>query len=238
MVFHHVMDFIYPRRCLICDCFVESETPRHVCDDCLLSFDLILDSSCLTCGRKLEGELERRKKCSDCEKIKHSYQEAMTLFRLGELEQRFVYALKYQNGFYLKYDFIALLEKASQFIQFLNESILIPVPLHPKKMRDRGYNQSELICRWLAEVVNTIDVMPCLERVRNTKSQTLLDKRERRKNVKNAFALREDFVLDKSRRWIVVDDVYTTGATIDACCRVLKNENSINNLYVLTLGHG
>ena len=76
-----------------------------------------------------------------------------------------------------------------------------------------------------------------LKRDKNTKSQTHLNKEARAMNVKNAFALKEDFVLDTSKRWIVVDDVFTTGATVEACCNILKQKYQ-NKIYVLTLGHG
>ncbi len=103
---------------------------------------------------------------------------------------------------------------------------LVPVPLHPRRQRERGYNQAEECCRALGRRVN-LPVWPVLRRARYTGTQTLLSREERARNLAGAFALAEGW---SARRWrrglagadvLLVDDVFTSGATVDACARVL-----------------
>lgn len=103
-----------------------------------------------------------------------------------------------------------------------NSYILLPVPLHRTKKRERGYNQSEYICKGIANVSGLVVAPSLLKRTRYTQSQTALDIEERRENVADAFALNPRCsvpVADQS--FVLVDDVITTGATIDACARLL-----------------
>ena len=110
--------------------------------------------------------------------------------------------------------------------------------LSTEKLHKRSFNQSVWIAEALAKEADVSTVAyDCMTRIRNTSSQTKLDRNQRRKNVKNAFALKEGTCLDGFDRVVIVDDVYTTGATLDACAYVLL-ESGVSRVEVATLGHG
>ena len=120
---------------------------------------------------------------------------------------------------------------------YLESGYLVPVPLHKRKLRERGFNQSRLLAGAFSDLVGGLPVVDALERVKDTESQTRLKRPERKKNVKNAFAISSDIHLNMSKICIVVDDVFTTGATLNACCTKLRKAG-VTRLRVLTLAHG
>jgi ComF family protein len=120
---------------------------------------------------------------------------------------------------------------------YLENSILVPVPLHKTRERKRGYNQSLLIAQAWAKGVPGARVEEVLIRHYSTQSQTELSRAERLKNVKNAFAIRPKVALNPALLYTVIDDVYTTGATLNACAKVLYRAGA-ERIQVVTLAHG
>jgi ComF family protein len=117
-------------------------------------------------------------------------------------------------------------------------AVLVPVPLHPRKFRERGYNQSQLIAEHLARAAGgKADVRSLLRRTVDTDSQTHHDRKERQANLKNAFALASPAGLSASQHYVLVDDVFTTGSTLNSCARALRGVGVLN-LDVVTFGHG
>ena len=121
--------------------------------------------------------------------------------------------------------------------EFLAGAVLVPVPLHPLRKWKRTFNQCELIAGELAQRVPNCRMQVLLQRKRWTGSQTRLSRQQRRRNMRDAFALKRGARVDPSLRYVVVDDVFTTGATLNACCATLRN-CGVANLDILALGHG
>ena len=118
------------------------------------------------------------------------------------------------------------------------EAILVPIPLHPTKLRERGFNQSHAFAQVLQETLNAnIQIENALIRIRFTRSQTTLSRELRKKNIRKAFALSPNIKLDFKKKYILVDDVFTTGSTANACAKVLKKAG-IRSIELITLGHG
>ena len=121
---------------------------------------------------------------------------------------------------------------------YVRGAVLVPVPLHPRKERERGYNQSRLLADCLVPLGGgATHVEELLRRVIDTETQTAFDRRTRHENLKNAFALRPGAAINRALRYILVDDVFTTGSTLNACAAVLRRAGALN-LDVVTLGHG
>lgn len=124
------------------------------------------------------------------------------------------------------------------YLDYIHNAALIPVPLHPTKLRERGFNQSERIADMLISTTNgSSTVENLLIRQVYTQTQTRLNYAERHRNVKNAFALAPDTVLIPDKQYILVDDVFTTGSTLNACARILRDAGA-TRLKVVTIGHG
>ncbi len=147
-----------------------------------------------------------------------------------ELISRF----KYQGATYLAEPLGMLLaDLQDEYFSFSNIDILIPVPLHPRRLRERGFNQSLLLARVISRLKKIPLACHLLERVRYTPPQTQLSGSEREKNVRGAFCLRSNHFLAE-KTVLLIDDVFTSGATVNECTRVLK-EAGAREVQVLTL---
>jgi len=143
-----------------------------------------------------------------------------------------IHQLKYHN---LKAISPCLAELLADYLQSnpLHGEVIVPVPLHPRRLRERGYNQSGLLAQELGKLINLPVIEDCLVRVKQMLPQVRAPNiEERRKNVANAFACRDDRVKDK--QIILVDDVCTSGATLESCAAALKSKGAIS-VWGLTL---
>lgn len=182
------------------------------------------------------GLLVVERRCEDCEEAAHPWAAGRTLLRYSGPARALVQHLKYNAARHLLDDVATLAHGTPWLRDWLAGSVLVPVPLHPRRERERGYNQSALIAQTLARVAD-VPVAPLLRRVRDTQTQTRLSREERAANVNNAFAMSVGAVLDKRLTYTLVDDVFTTGATLGACSQVLQAHGAAQ-VRVLTLAHG
>lgn len=188
----------------------------------------------MKCGKMLERE--ENEFCVDCIKLPKSFDRNYPVFNYdGDIKDS-LYDFKYKNqreysGFYAK----CIVERYGK--QILEKDIdgLVPVPVHKKKKKIRGYNQAELLAVMLGKLLN-IEVYPdYLLRTEATDPQKELNDKERMKNLKNAFIIgQNDVKLDKV---LLVDDIYTSGATMDACSRVLY-ASGVQNVYCTCVAIG
>jgi len=149
-----------------------------------------------------------------------------------------VIELKYHRGLHVLADMAEIFRRSPRLLENVRDAVLVPVPLHPRKARERGYNQSMLIATELANVAGgETRVEPLLRRVIDTETQTAFDRRTRIANLKNAFALAPGASIIPALHYILVDDVFTTGSTLNSCARALRRAGALN-LDVATLGHG
>ncbi|MDR2377564.1 MAG: ComF family protein [Puniceicoccales bacterium] len=159
------------------------------------------------------------------------------LWNFRGLPREWIHALKYRDGEYLVTDLEKILRQHPEWSNTLAGAILVPVPLHWRRLWQRDYNQSEVIARALSQISGS-PVMALLRRRKNSPSQTQLSPNERRRNVEGAFALhRRAGRVDRGRRLILVDDVLTTGATAQACAAILF-QNGFRTIDVVALAHG
>jgi ComF family protein len=127
--------------------------------------------------------------------------------------------------------------RATHVLELARDAILVPVPLHPRKARERGYNQSILIAEAVARVAENAFVQPLLQRAVDTVSQTHHDRRTRQLNLKNAFALAHGVAISAGQHYLLVDDVFTTGSTLNSCAQALRRAGGLK-IDVVTFGHG
>lgn len=223
-IFMRFIDIIYPPRCHICSRFLEKadhEIP-HFCRGCLKHFAEIRPPFCSICGVPFQSITEENHRCESCLRKRPYYQSlAAPYLYEGEIMEA-IHQLKYHGKAYLADSLGKLLASfAMDRFKKTENFLIMPVPLHPKKLRERGFNQSLLLSKIVNHTLNMELDFLSLRRVRYTRPQAGLNREERRKNVRRAFHVLPSKGL-KGRTVILVDDVATTGNTLNECGKVLK----------------
>jgi ComF family protein len=214
------ISFFYPPYCIACNSHLK-ENERLICDKCWIDLPQIEQ------GFDLYDEI--RSKLAD----EVYFSKAFSTWEFSPTIQTVIHHLKYQNFKMLANRIgIFMADRLKKLSLPGDRTILIPVPLHKTRIRERGYNQCELLCRVIASETGITDNDKILTRIRYTQSQTKLNASERAKNVENAFkVIYPDQITNKLI--ILVDDVITTGSTMNACAKELMN-NGANNVYLLS----
>lgn len=147
-----------------------------------------------------------------------------------------IYRFKYHNQrFYAGFYASKIVQEHGVLIRKWNPQVIVPVPLYPKRRRKRGYNQAEILAVEIGRILGITVAKKMVERVQNTRPQKMLDNRKRKQNLERAFVVRTASL--KLKSVLVIDDIYTTGATIDAVARVLKDVG-VQKVYFLTISIG
>jgi len=199
-----------------------------LCFDCCSKLPRLLPPLCPNCGRPQPSGIV----CPNCRQRHAEIDGIRSLFRFDEVIRKAIHQLKYHNLKALSRSLAKLL--ADYFwANPLEGEALISVPLHPRRLRERGYNQSSLLTQDLAKFINLPVIEDCLVRVKEARPQVgAADLEERRLNVIDAFACRDEKA--NGKYVILIDDVCTSGATLEACATALKNKGAIS-VWGLTL---
>jgi ComF family protein len=229
---------LFPPVCVHCRGLVEAGPYAHICAACARLIEFVSAPHCTTCGHPFYGEVEGERMCPHCEGLRPAFREGLTAVLLKGPVRALVHELKYHRGLHVMADVAALFRQVPGLLDWIRDAVLVPVPLHPRKERERGYNQSRLLAEGLAQAAGGGARMAgLLQRTEDTPSQTYHDRKTRRDNLKNAFALAPGAAITPAQHYILVDDVFTTGSTLNCCARVLRHAGCLN-LDVITLGHG
>ena len=232
-----LIEVFFPGSCLHCGDAVEHSDYQFLCSACSRELFLSKPPSCSTCGYPFLGMLAGPRVCPHCAELDPLFEQGKTLFLAKGPARSIIHTLKYQSGFYVLEDVKVMIAKVPHFKDYFDGSILVPVPLHPTKERERGFNQSLVIAKSLNDVTMAKDLQNLLVRKGYTQTQTQLSRPARHQNVKNAFALASDAVVIPDQTYTLIDDVITTGSTFNACAAVLR-EAGATQIKVATLGHG
>ena len=193
---------------------------------------------CRTCGYPYFGAvMASDRACPKCKELKPLYGEGKTTILVEGVGRELIHKFKYEGATFLLQDFFAFFENCAGLTDYLDRARLVPVPLHPRKLRERGFNQSEALCKALMRLQPSAQLADILQRTVDTPSQTLFSRKERMRNLRNAFRLDPKAKFKPEDRYLIVDDVFTTGSTVNACARPLK-KGGIRRIDILTLGHG
>ena len=225
------LDMLYPRRCPVCHDIAVPGGSR-ICNVCREKLKPITGPRCFRCSKPLKRE--EQEYCKDCRKTR-LFDQGIGIFPYGSVLQESLFKLKYgkRQEYGSFYGQIAAVY-SREIIRNLGVEIIIPIPLHRKRMEKRGYNQAELIAEALGKTLCIPVDSRLMKRKVNTRPQKELDYRERKQNMKNAFFLKGE---NRYRRILLVDDIYTTGSTIEAAAELLKR-NGAENVFFLTIAMG
>ena len=227
-----VIQLLFPRRCPVCDKIVRPYG-RKICPECLPGLKVVAAPWCMRCGKKLT---EERELCSDCRHREHRYDRARTLYEYGcaaPAIYRFKYGGRQEYGEFFGEE---MGRHLGDFIRRMQPEVIAPVPLHRRKLRSRGYNQAACLARALGRSLNLPVDEKMVKRIKNTVPMKRLNPAERQNNLKKAFIIgRNDVKLYD--RVILVDDIYTTGTTLDEIAALLK-AGGVSEVYCVTLACG
>jgi competence protein ComFC len=212
----------YPEVCQICGNTRATPEEGFVCAGCREQVRFINPPFCKTCGTPYEGRITNEFECTNCREaaMEFSFARSAVIAREGVLDV--IHRYKYNRALYFE-SFLAdlLLSRAVPALATGRWDLIVPVPLHPTRLREREFNQAERLARHLGSASGIRVETRLLRRVLPTQTQTVLGRPERIANVRRAFAIRRGKSLN-GQRIVLLDDVFTTGATTSACAKVLK----------------
>ena len=205
------LDFLYPENisCILCDCSISKNTTYSMCKDCFSNINFILDG---------------------CNKSFY-FDKVISCVEYTEISKKIVFGLKYNNKTYLS-KYIATIMKEKLDLENIKFDYILFVPLHKKRLRQRGFNQAEKIAMDLSKIVD-IPTVDNISRKYNTKRLYKLGKEERINELKNAFVIKENIIDLKNKNVLLVDDIFTTGSTVNEISKILKI-NGVNKVFVST----
>ena len=213
-----LIGLLYPKRCPVCHDVVEDKG-ELVCRICRTKLPLVRQPACRKCGKPLLEE--EREYCQDCTRKHHEYRQGRAAFIYDERMREYA-------AFYAE----EIVRSCGREAALWQAQALVPVPLHPSRRRKRGFNQAEVLAEELSRWMGIPVERKILIRSKKTRAQKQLNDQERVSNLKNAFSVRKGSILPKTI--ILVDDIYTTGSTIDEAARVLL-ENGAQTVYFLCI---
>lgn len=211
---------LYPRRCPICEKII---VPKGylICEECYRELPFVTKPYCLKCGKPITKE--ENEYCYDCAAKHFHYEYGYGMFVYDKKMQRSIAAFKYKNkreyGNFYSSEMVRHFREA---IERMKIDVVVPIPIHKKKYKIRGYNQAEILAKGIADAMHLTLEPRLLIRCKNTLPQKSLNDRERIKNLNHAFQRNPNINFDcKDKRILLVDDIYTTGSTIEVCTKVL-----------------
>ncbi|MCM1160302.1 MAG: double zinc ribbon domain-containing protein [Roseburia sp.] len=227
-----IKELIYPGRCAICDDILLPGTGK-VCQGCKNKPKHVKEPVCRKCGKPLRNP--EAEYCRDCMERKHYFKEGAALFVYSSIKES-IYRFKYEGrqeygAYYGEQVRLHLAEKIRRW----RPEALIPVPLHKKRLQKRGYNQAAVFAKAISRETGIPVYENFAERIRNTVPQKELNGQERENNLKKAFKIRQNEV--KLKVIIIIDDIYTTGSTMDALALECKKAG-IETVYCISLAIG
>lgn len=232
IVWDNFVELLFPRRCPICDNAVKPYGTL-ICLECRSQIRYVKEPRCFKCGKPMDDNTKEY--CGDCEKHKHIYKKGMALYEYKSVSDS-IYRFKYKGRReYAEFYGEEMSRYMGAVFAKAGVQAFVPVPIHKSKMRKRGYNQAYLIARELSKRTGIPVVNDWVIRQKKTIPLKDLSPTERNNNLRGAFKLAPNGV--KLETIVIIDDIYTTGATIDAVSAQLI-AGGVKNIYFATLAIG
>ena len=231
-----VLDFIYPENisCILCNKPIKKINTYSLCKDCFKELNFIQDG-CIKCGKPIiYHSLEKLDicGCSYCFNKSFYFDKAISCIEYSDISKSMILGFKYKNKTYMA-KYISNIMKEKLDLENIKFDYITFVPLHKKRMRKRGFNQSEKIAKELGKMID-IPILDCIYRKSNTNRLYNLNRKERKIELKNAFLVKENINYANGKNILLIDDIFTTGSTVNEISKLLKL-NNVNKIFVMTL---
>jgi competence protein ComFC len=222
---------LYPPVCTLCG--GNTRAGEYLCEQCESKAARIVAPFCQQCSEPFGGAVTSVFTCANCAHRTIYFDAAVAAYRGRGIVRQIIHDFKYGRQVHLRHPVARWLCAAfhDERLSGRQFDMIVPVPLHPTRQRERGFNQANLIAKLLSARIS-IPCKPVLQRVRYTTTQTALDRAERMENLHNAFRLRKKANV-RGLRVLLIDDILTTGSTLSECARVLKRAGAIS-VYAAT----
>jgi competence protein ComFC len=229
--------FFYPEVCQICKKNRAKPVEGFVCGGCREQVQFIEPPFCKRCGIPVQGAITGAFECANCRQAELHFEAARSAVVAKGVVLEVIHRYKYQRALWFEV-FLAdlLVQQAAPQLAPKDWDLLVPVPLHPTKQRQREFNQSERLGRRLSRATGIPLDSKVVRRVVPTRTQTRLDREQRQENMRNAFAMRGKRRVT-GQRILLLDDVFTTGATTNACAQALRKGGAVQ-VCVWTVARG
>lgn len=231
-----ILGLVYPANiyCISCARPIDDKFPYSLCPTCARKISWANENTCVLCGKSIDEDQEL---CQDCQSVDRDFDKGITVSNYSLVEREIIHDFKFRDKSYLK-DNLALLMAEKLEVDGLDFNCVLAVPLHKNKLRQRGYNQAELLAGEIAKLTGVDHYKDGLVRTVDTKPLSGLDYHTRKITVENVFQLAEWVKIKvKDKDILLVDDILTTGSTTSACSRVLK-EAGARKVYVVSFASG
>lgn len=234
------LELIYPEKntCFICEKYDEEIGESYICRDCGRRIKKIIPPVCIKCSKPIDHH-KSTELCRECSSEEKYFEASRSVYAYEGIIKNAIYNYKYYNKPYFLKLFGNMMLDYIKKENYSDYDYVLSVPLHRSKLLQRGYNQSELMARYIAKNLS-LPYIDGLKRIKKTEKQSEQSRHERRKNLKDAFAIKASFNnhnnIDKiiNSSVLLVDDIYTTGSTVNECSRVLI-DYGVKKVYVMTI---
>jgi len=216
------LDWIYPPTCIACRSLLPLNFPeRFICEACMRLFETVVPPICKQCGVTVSGDTPL---CASCYGKNFHFTYNRATFPYDEVIRDMMHEIKFRKKKRVAQGLGELWAASVVKKSFPQDGILVPVPMHPAKKRERGFNQAEVLCRALSQKFN-IPMDELLIRTADTPPQAGLHPKLRVENVQGVFSVRPHADI-KGSTYIIIDDIYTTGASLNECAKTIKNSGA------------
>ena len=233
-LFESLFTLFFPAHCA--GCAAKVEAGQDFCPSCADTIEFIRIPRCQSCSQPFDG-ITAEFECPNCRGVAFHFECAVSVVRSRRVIRELIHRLKYNREIWIVKTLGRILVQGLEDVRLSGQDFdaIVPVPLHQKRLREREFNQAALLAGQLSRA-SGLPVRDVLVRSRYTGTQTALDRAERRQNLRNAFSLRKNAdVTDQNL--LLIDDVLTTGSTLDACAAILL-EQGAESVRALTLARG
>ena len=233
--FRGLVNLLYPASCAVCSAAVEPG--ENLCPVCEEKTPRISPPFCAKCSQPFTGDITGSFTCANCQGRVLHFDTAVSVYRSRGVVRKMIHDFKYGRQLHLRHLVGRWLSETLADARLASQrfDLIVPVPLHPTRQRERGFNQAELLALVLHRECS-FPLGKVLQRTRYTTTQTQFDRSERMENLRGAFRLRRGCDV-QGLRMLLVDDVLTTGSTLSECASVLKKAGALS-VHAATAARG